>query len=52
MAKCPKCGLEIERPNKEWNMRPGIMRGQALHVKQYRCPKCDKSFRIADKIAA
>jgi DNA-directed RNA polymerase subunit RPC12/RpoP len=51
MAKCVRCGIEIESPTKMWNMKPKDGRGPALHIKHYRCPQCGKSFRIADKIA-
>jgi len=51
MAKCARCGLDIERPMKEWNMQPRDGRGPALHVKHYACPQCGKKFRVADKLA-
>ena len=50
MAKCARCGIDIERPMKEWNMQPRDGRGPALHVKHYACPQCGKTFRIADKL--
>lgn len=51
MTKCARCGLDIERPMKEWNMQPRNGRGPALHVKHYACPQCGKKFRVADKLA-
>ncbi len=50
MTKCARCGLDIERPMKEWNMQPRDGRGPALHVKHYACPQCGKKFRVADKL--
>jgi len=50
MTKCARCGLDIERPMKEWNMQPRDGRGPALHVKHYSCPQCGKKFRVADKL--
>jgi uncharacterized protein with PIN domain len=49
-AKCPKCGLEIEKPQREWDMNPKTPNTQALHVKHYHCPSCGKTFRIGEKI--
>jgi len=37
MAKCPKCGKDVEKPLKEWDVNP------RLHVKLYEC--CGKKFR-------
>lgn len=51
LTKCARCGLDIERPMKEWNMQPRDGRGPALHVKHYACPQCGKKFRVADKLA-
>ena len=51
LTKCARCGLDIERPMKEWNMQPKDGRGPALHVKHYSCPQCGKKFRVADKLA-
>jgi len=51
VTKCARCGLDIERPMKEWNMQPRDGRGPALHVKHYACPQCGKKFRVADKLA-
>jgi uncharacterized protein with PIN domain len=50
MVKCPRCGTEIERPMKEWNMIPHSESKPKIHVKHYRCPQCNKTFRLADKI--
>jgi len=50
VTKCARCGLDIERPMKEWNMQPRDGRGPALHVKHYACPQCGKKFRVADKL--
>ena len=50
MTKCSRCGIDIERPMKEWNMQPRDGRGPALHVKHYACPQCGKKFRVADKL--
>jgi uncharacterized protein with PIN domain len=50
MAKCPKCGLEIEKPNSEWNMTPTAPYKRAIHIKHYCCPACKKVFRIGEKI--
>jgi hypothetical protein len=51
-VKCPnpECDQDIEQPMKEWDMRPSRPGLQAIHVKHYRCPKCNRVFRIADKI--
>ena len=50
MTKCARCGIDIQKPMKEWNMQPRDGRGPALHVKHYACPQCGKKFRIADKL--
>ncbi|MCJ7455846.1 hypothetical protein MUP07_03765 [Candidatus Bathyarchaeota archaeon] len=50
MTKCARCGIDIERPMKEWNMQPRDGRGPALHVKHFSCPQCGKKFRVADKL--
>lgn len=50
LTRCARCGLDIERPMKEWNMQPRDGRGPALHVKHYSCPQCGKKFRVADKL--
>ena len=36
MARCPTCGKDVEKPNKEWNL-------SRTRVKQYEC--CGKKFR-------
>jgi hypothetical protein len=55
MVKCknPDCGIEIERPMKEWDMPPprnGRNQNHKLHISHYACPKCGKTFRIAGKV--
>lgn len=37
MAKCPKCGAEVTRPIKEWDLSPKV------HVKLYQ--HCGNKFR-------
>jgi len=37
MAKCPKCGAEVTRPLKEWDL------SKKVHVKLYQ--HCGKKFR-------
>ena len=45
MAKCGKCGTEVEKPEKTWTMAP---KGRKpLKVGLFKCPKCGKSFRAA-----
>ncbi|MDH5770144.1 MAG: chorismate-binding protein [Candidatus Bathyarchaeota archaeon] len=39
MAKCPKCGAEVTKPLKEWDLSP------KLHVILYECAHCGKKFR-------
>jgi len=48
VAKCPKCGVDVETPLKEWKMK-GRKEGHpdehnTITVQQFRCP-CGKSFR-------
>jgi hypothetical protein len=54
MLRCPwkDCQADLGdlKPTKEWDMRPHSGKGPALHVKHYRCTKCLRPFRIADKI--
>ncbi len=46
MAKCPKCGNEVEKPEKTWTMAP---KGRKpLNVGLYKCT-CGKSFRASVK---
>jgi len=51
MAKCPKCGTEIEKPNKEWILQPQSGPQSvscAIKIKHYVCSQCKKSFRIGE----
>jgi hypothetical protein len=52
MVKCktPGCDTEIQMPNKEWDMTPPNPGSPILHLRYYKCPKCNKGFRIAEKI--
>ena len=43
MAKCPKCGINVEKPEKTWTMAP--KKRKPLTVGLYKCPSCGKSFR-------
>ena len=39
MVKCPRCGTEVSKSEKEWNYRHGY-----YHVALHICQKCKKSF--------
>jgi uncharacterized protein (UPF0212 family) len=48
MAKCPKCGTDVESPKKKWTMagRPDKSgKRMQLEIGLFDCPKCKKPFR-------
>jgi uncharacterized protein (UPF0212 family) len=48
MAKCPKCGTEVDKPRKKWTMagRPDKTgKRMQLEIGLFDCPKCKKPFR-------
>ena len=43
MAKCPKCGAEVEKPIKVWKLAP---KGRKpVHIGLFKCPRCGTYFR-------
>ena len=48
MAKCPKCGADVQKLKKSWKMagRPDKQgKRMQLEIGLYQCPKCSASFR-------
>ena len=48
MAKCPKCGMEVSKPNKKWTMAGRADKHgkkMRLEIGLYECPRCHKTFR-------
>ncbi len=50
MAKCPKCGTEVRKPQKTWTMKPRKRSGPEIRISLYSCPKCGTKFRTGEKI--
>lgn len=43
MYKCPKCGADVEKPLKTWQLAP---KGRKpVTVGLFKCPKCGAYFR-------
>jgi len=38
MVKCPKCGFDNTKPEKEWDYA-------VFHVKKFNCQKCEAKYR-------
>jgi DNA-directed RNA polymerase subunit RPC12/RpoP len=50
MAKCPRCGYEVEVYMKSWTIKPKTRRNApALTITQWVCPKCGRKFRTYEK---
>jgi len=47
MAKCPKCGAEVDKPQKTWQLAPKGKK--AVTIGLFKCPKCGAYFRAAVK---
>jgi uncharacterized protein (UPF0212 family) len=47
LAKCPKCGADVNRPVKAWKMKSTKAKGRPLLIGFFKCPKCDSKFRKA-----
>jgi len=46
LVKCPKCGGDVKKPLKEWELRGG--RGKkTVMIGLFECPKCKVKFRAA-----
>lgn len=48
-VRCPRCDSTDVEPTKEWDLKGG-KGGQDFHATQYKCRKCEKSFRILERI--
>ena len=50
MAKCPKCGTEVNSPKQKWTMTPGrpdkTGKKTQLEIGLFECPKDKKPFRV------
>jgi len=44
LAKCPKCGSNVSKPLKNWELRGGKSR-KAVKIGLFVCPKCKMKFR-------
>ncbi|MBS7609931.1 chorismate-binding protein [Candidatus Bathyarchaeota archaeon] len=51
MVKCPKDGTDVQKPTKEWSVKPKSRKGPTLNVKLYACPTCGHKWRVATKVA-
>jgi len=51
MAKCPKCGTEVEKPIKEWEIQPKRKKGPRVRISLFECPNCKTRFRTAKRVA-
>lgn len=47
MAKCPKCGTEVESPMKTWTLAPKGRKGVTIGL--FKCPNCGAFFRSGIK---
>jgi len=49
LAKCPKCGAEVNKPAKVWKMKSTKAKGRALLIGFFTCPRCGGKFRKAHR---
>ncbi|MBM5804973.1 MAG: chorismate-binding protein [Candidatus Verstraetearchaeota archaeon] len=47
MAKCPKCGKNVDKPTKTWKLAPKGKK--AINIGLYKCSGCGTFFRAAMK---
>jgi predicted RNA-binding Zn-ribbon protein involved in translation (DUF1610 family) len=51
MARCVKCGYNVEVPQKSWEIKPKTKpKAPRLKVSQFICPKCGTKFRTYQKL--
>mgnify|MGYP000194439455 FL=1 len=43
MPKCPKCGTEVEKPIKTWQLAPKGRKPVTIGL--FKCPNCGTFFR-------
>jgi len=46
LAKCQKCGVNVAKPLKEWELKGGKSK-KTVRIGLFECPKCRAKFRAA-----
>lgn len=46
MVRCPKCGGDVAKPLKQWQLKGGKSK-KAVKIGLFECPKCKVKFRGA-----